>query len=58
VSAAGKKIPVLVSPVVVMAGSDTVPAEKVATPVADSVPVERAVNPDKAPASLRIPTEF
>jgi len=37
VSAAGKKIPVLVSPVVVMAGSAAVPAEKVATPVADNV---------------------
>jgi hypothetical protein len=29
VSAAGKKIPVLVSPVVVIAGADTVPAENV-----------------------------
>ena len=37
VSAAGKKIPVLVSPVVVIAGDDTVPAENVATPVAPSV---------------------
>ena len=36
-SAAGKKIPVLVSPVVVIAGADTVPAENVATPVAPRV---------------------
>ena len=38
VSAAGKKMPVLVSPVVVMAGSAAVPAEKVATPVTPNVP--------------------
>lgn len=37
VSAAGKNIPVLVSPVVVIAGADTVPAENVATPLADKV---------------------
>jgi len=37
VSAVGKKIPVLVSPEVMIAGSAAVPAEKVATPVADSV---------------------
>jgi hypothetical protein len=37
VSAAGKNIPVLVSPVVVIAGNDTVPACTVVTPVADNV---------------------
>jgi hypothetical protein len=37
VSAAGKKIPVLVFPVVVMEGADTVPAENVATPDAEIV---------------------
>jgi hypothetical protein len=37
VSAAGKKIPVLVSPDVVMAGADTEPACTVVTPVADNV---------------------
>jgi hypothetical protein len=38
VSAAGKKIPVLVSPVVVMAGAAAVPAGTVVTPVAVNVP--------------------
>jgi hypothetical protein len=38
VSAAGKKMPVLVSPVVVMAGAETVPAGTVVTPVAVNVP--------------------
>jgi len=33
VSAAGKKMPVFVSPVVVMAGNAAVPAAKVVTPV-------------------------
>jgi len=37
VSAAGKKIPVLVSPEVVIAGAAALPAENVATPVALSV---------------------
>jgi hypothetical protein len=37
VSAAGKKIPVFVSPVVVRAGSDSVPAANVETPVTPSV---------------------
>jgi hypothetical protein len=48
VSAAGKKIPVLVSPVVVMDGADTVPACTVVTPVADNVenaPVDAVVAP-------------
>jgi hypothetical protein len=44
VSAAGKNMPVFVSPVVVIAGSAAEPAENVATPVALSVPVtERPV---------------
>ena len=48
VSAAGNQIPVLVSPVVVMAGSNAVPACTVVTPVADSVvnaPVDAVVAP-------------
>jgi hypothetical protein len=52
VSAAGKKIPVLVSPVVVMAWADTVPACTVVTPVADNVenaPVDAVVAPMVVP---------
>ena len=52
VSAAGNQKPVLVSPVVVIAGKDTVPAENVATPVADRVvnaPVLAVVAPIVVP---------
>jgi hypothetical protein len=55
VSAAGKKIPVLVSPIVVIAGADTEPACTVVTPVADNVenaPVDAVVAPILTPFSV------
>jgi hypothetical protein len=53
VSAAGKKIPVLVSPVVVMAGSETVPAEKVVTPAKFAVvPTNNALAIPTPPAVM------
>jgi hypothetical protein len=49
VSAAGKNIPVFVSPVVVIAGEPTEPAENVATPDTDNV--ELADNVVNAPVA-------